>query len=88
MYPAHQNTVSATPARLAHLAGTDPLAAADWDGKLASTEVDYLAENGAELERAIERDVIAKTRLGDALGLFCKIEGESRELVEGVMGGA
>jgi transaldolase len=29
-----------TPARLAQLNKTDPLAAAKWDGKLASTDID------------------------------------------------
>ncbi|KAI9370911.1 hypothetical protein BJX61DRAFT_548654 [Aspergillus egyptiacus] len=84
-YPEHQNSVAATPPRLAHLAATDPLAAADWDGKLASTEVDYLKNSGEELEKAIKADPIATARMGDALGLFCKVEGESRALIEAVM---
>ena len=47
-------TVGPTPERLRALLSVDPLAAADWDGKLASTDMDYLANNGTELEQAIE----------------------------------
>ncbi|KAL3475978.1 hypothetical protein BJX99DRAFT_270794 [Aspergillus californicus] len=84
-YPDHQNSVSATPERLARLAKADPLAAANWDGELASTEIDYLANNGEALEKAIKADPIASARMGDALGLFVKVEGESREFIEGVL---
>ncbi|KAI0857047.1 hypothetical protein F4860DRAFT_370692 [Xylaria cubensis] len=58
-----------TPARLIELAKTDPLTA-NWDGKLASTDIDYLANNGAELEKAIEKDPIATNRLAEALKIF------------------
>jgi transaldolase len=84
-YPEHQNSVFSTPKRLQHLAAADPLAAADWDGSIASTDVDYLKHNGAELEKAIKADPIASARISDALGVFLKVEGESRELIEGVM---
>ncbi|KAL4917186.1 hypothetical protein BDW62DRAFT_184344 [Aspergillus aurantiobrunneus] len=84
-YPSHQNSAIATPKRLQHLAGTDPLAAADWDGKLASAEVDYLVGDGANLERAIQSDPIASGRMRDALGLFVKLEGESKALIEKTM---
>ncbi|RDW90546.1 uncharacterized protein DSM5745_02321 [Aspergillus mulundensis] len=84
-YPAHQNTVSSTPERLAHLAGADLLAAVDWDGRLASTTVDYLEDNGAELEAARRADPIAAGRIRDALEVFLKVEGESKELIQGVM---
>ncbi|KAL4764912.1 uncharacterized protein BDW70DRAFT_129065 [Aspergillus foveolatus] len=84
-YPEHQNSVSSTPKRLQHLAAADPLAAANWDGSIASTDVDYLKDNGAELEKAIKADPIASARISDALGVFLKVEGESRELIERVM---
>ncbi|KAI1421156.1 hypothetical protein F5Y12DRAFT_790225 [Xylaria sp. FL1777] len=58
-----------TPARLAKLLGTDPLIA-NWDGKLASTSIDYLANGGAELKKAIQSDPIATTRLAEALKIF------------------
>ena len=74
-----------TPARLQKLAKIDPLAAAEWDGKLASTNIDYLANNGAELEKAIDRDPIAKARLYDALELFKGGERHSKEQIEEAM---
>ncbi|KAL1751314.1 hypothetical protein FB107DRAFT_278777 [Schizophyllum commune] len=53
-------TIGPTPERLRALLSVDPLAAADWDGKLASTDIDYLTNNGEELEKAIERDPVTK----------------------------
>jgi transaldolase len=74
-----------TPTRLSKLSKTDPLAAAEWDGKLASTDIDYLANNGAELEKAIEADPITKTRLYDALELFKGGELRSKAAIEEAM---
>ncbi|KAK6813416.1 hypothetical protein RU639_011304 [Aspergillus parasiticus] len=82
-YPGHQNTV-ATPKRLQYLTTIDPLLTS-WDGKLASTDVDYLANNGAALEDAVKADPIAIARLGDALELFMKVESESKALIEKVI---
>lgn len=84
--PMHPyRNVGPTPTRLAKLSKTDPLAAADWDGKLASTDIDYLANNGAELEKAIEADPITKTRLFDALELFKGGELKSKAAIEEAM---
>ncbi|KAI0505985.1 hypothetical protein F5B22DRAFT_651149 [Xylaria bambusicola] len=58
-----------TPTRLAELVKIDPLMA-KWDGKLASTSIDYLVNGGAELEKAIQNDPIATNRLAYALKLF------------------
>ncbi|PSR77322.1 hypothetical protein BD289DRAFT_445513 [Coniella lustricola] len=74
-----------TPARLQKLAKVDPLAAADWDGQLASTEVDYLASGGAALHRAIEKDPIAQDRLAYALEVFSDAEERSRGKIEDVL---
>lgn len=74
-----------TPARLQKLANIDPLAAADWDGKLASTDVDYLANGGAALAEAIAKDPIATTRLKDALELFTGGEERSKSKIETVL---
>lgn len=74
-----------TPARLQELARTDPLAAADWDGQLASTEVDYLANDGSALHRAIEQDAIAQSRLAYALEIFSEAESKSRGRIEDVL---
>lgn len=75
----------AIPARLSKLSKTDPLAPAGWDGKLASTDIDYLANNGAELEKAIEADPVTKTRLFEALDLFKGGELRSKAAIEEAM---
>ncbi|GKZ21812.1 hypothetical protein AbraCBS73388_007727 [Aspergillus brasiliensis] len=79
-YPGYHNTMT-TPKRLQYLARIDPLVS-DWDGKLASTDIDYLGNNGAALEDAIKADPIATARLNDALQLFVKVENESKALIE------
>jgi transaldolase len=71
-----------TPTRLSKLSKTDPLAPADWDGTLASTDIDYLANNGAELEKAIEADPVTKTRLYEALEVFKDVELRSKAAIE------
>lgn len=71
-----------TPTRLAKVAKTDPLAPAGWNGKLASTDVDYLANGGAELEKAIEADPVTKLRLFEALELFKGGELRSKAAIE------
>ncbi|RGP67749.1 hypothetical protein FSPOR_5939 [Fusarium sporotrichioides] len=68
--------------RVIHLARTDPLAGATWDGKLPSTEVDYLVDNGAALERAIASDPITKRGLFEALEAFKENELQSRAVIE------
>jgi transaldolase len=73
------------PERLRKLAKMDPLAAADWDGKLANTDTDYLANGGVELAKAIEADPITKSRLKDALELFIGGENRSKAKVEAAM---
>lgn len=73
------------PDRLRELVGIDPLAAKDWDGKLASTEVDYLVDGGAELERAIEKDPITDTRLKESLNIFTAAENRSRVMIETIL---
>jgi transaldolase len=70
-----------TPARLADMSKSDPLDA-NWDGRVASTEIDYLADNGAALERAIEADPVTKQRLYDALEVFKVGELSSKAVIE------
>lgn len=84
--PSAYKNASPTPSRLSKVAKTDPLAAATWDGKLASTDIDYLANNGAELEKAIEADPVTKTRLFEALDLFKGGEMRSKAAIEEAMG--
>jgi transaldolase len=74
--------VGPTPERLKKLMNIDPLASAEWDGKLASTDVDYLANNGAALDEAIAKDPQSTARLQDALKLFQGGIDESRTKIE------
>lgn len=78
----------ATPERLQKLANIDPLAAADWDGKLADPKTDYLANGGIALEEAINKDPMTKSRLRDALELFIGAEMESRTKIENAIADA
>ena len=78
-------SASPTPARLQQLASVDPLAAKDWDGRLASTEIDYLANGGAELEKAIRKDPITETRLREGLEVFVAAENRSKERIEAAL---
>ncbi|CAL5873300.1 uncharacterized protein PFLUO_LOCUS7571 [Penicillium psychrofluorescens] len=83
--PAHPYKDSAlTPARLQNLAKVDPLIE-NWDGKLASTDVDYLANGGAELDKANEADPATKKRLREALELFVGMEKKSQAKIEEAM---
>ena len=72
----------ATPDRLLKIAKMDPLASAQWDGKLADPNVDYLANQGVALEEACNADPATKARLRDALELFIGAEAESRRKIE------
>lgn len=74
-----------TPERLSKLITMDPLAVAEWDGKLASTEVDYLAKGGQELDSAVEKDPITKTRLAASLDMFKDAEIKSRAKIEAIL---
>ncbi|RXG48080.1 hypothetical protein VDGE_04527 [Verticillium dahliae] len=71
--------------RLRKLLNIDPLAGPDWDGKLASTDVDYLADGGAPLQNAIEADAVTKKRLADAMALFTGGQERSRAKIEEVL---
>lgn len=77
--------VRETPERLRSLVTVDPLAAAEWDGKLARTDVDYLADEGKELDIAIEKDPITKTRLAASLEMFKDAEIKSRAKIEAIL---
>ncbi|KAM0559921.1 hypothetical protein ACHAPJ_003871 [Fusarium lateritium] len=68
--------------RIAHLAKADPLAGPNWDGKLPSTDVDYLADNGAALTKAIAADPVTKKGLYEALEAFKTNELQSKAAIE------
>lgn len=83
--PGEGSSSHATPPRLAHLATNDPLAAPGWSGELASTNVDYLAGNGAALTKAIDEDPITKRGLREALEAFKANELQSKNAIEEVL---
>ncbi|KAJ6573382.1 hypothetical protein DFH09DRAFT_915935 [Mycena vulgaris] len=70
-----------TPAHLATVSKSDPLTAS-WDGKLASTNLDYLAHGGKALAAAIEADPVTKQRLYDTLEVFKGGELSSKFIIE------
>ncbi|KAG9603132.1 aldolase, partial [Aureobasidium melanogenum] len=80
--PAHMYAGYKTPDRLAEVSRIDPLAAASIDAKIASTDVDYLANNGEELQKAIKDDPVTSQRLDDALKLFTSGLMESKAKIE------
>lgn len=71
--------------RLAQLAKVDPLAGPNWDGKLARTDVDYLADNGSALAKAIDEDSATKTGLQDSLDGFKAQELKSKAAIEEIL---
>lgn len=80
--PAHMYAGYKTPGRLAEVSKIDPLAAASIDAKIASTDIDYLANNGEELQKAIKADPVTSQRLDDALKLFTGGLLESKAKIE------
>ena len=82
--PAHVYANKMTSERLLKVSRIDPLKAAEIDGELASTDIDYLANNGAELESAIKADPITSQRLKDALELFTGGLMESKAKIEAI----
>lgn len=81
---APKNTGVPSP-RVAHLLKVDPLAGSGWDGTLASTEVDYLKDNGAALTQAIAADPFTEKGLHAALEAFKENELQSRRAIEEAM---
>lgn len=81
-YVYSQSNNGETPERFKSLINIDPLAAADWDGKLADPKTDYLANGGIALEEATNADPITKFALRDALELFIGAEMQSRDKIE------
>ena len=71
--------------RLAHLVETDSLSGPTWDGKLARTDVDYLADNGAALSEAISTDKVTERGLHEALEAFKANELQSKTAIEEIL---
>ncbi|KAJ5098126.1 hypothetical protein N7532_005127 [Penicillium argentinense] len=84
--PAHPyKSAAPTPERLKKLAQIDPLIGPNWDGRLSRTDIDYLANGGAELDKANEADPETKRRLREALTLFIGAEKRSQAKIEEAM---
>ena len=64
---------------------TDPLKSQGSTFALPSTTVDYLANNGAALEDALQKDPAGLGRLKDAIEMFVRAEAASREQIECAM---
>ncbi|UZJ55607.1 hypothetical protein CBS101457_004927 [Exobasidium rhododendri] len=71
--------------RMLALMKIDPLAPNPQEFKLASIDVDYLANQGEKLEESIAQDPQTARRLKDALDLFVGAEKECKEAIEKVM---
>ncbi|RDW57842.1 uncharacterized protein DSM5745_11360 [Aspergillus mulundensis] len=84
-YPYGSAHNGGIPARLAHLADTDPLAGRGWDAKLARADIDYLSDNGVALTETIEQDPVTARGLHEALEAFKANEVQSRVVIEEVL---
>lgn len=85
--PGDDSEGSGIPSRLAHLATIDSLTAPDWDGKFPSTDVDYLANNGEALSKAIDEDPVTRKGLHIALEEFKQNELQSKAAIEEILKG-
>ncbi|RBQ68808.1 hypothetical protein FVER14953_21004 [Fusarium verticillioides] len=77
---SHMKTGSPS-SRVAHLANIDPLAGPGWPG-LPALDIDYLADNGAALTKAIAADTFTQRGLDTALEAFKANELQSRDAIE------
>ncbi|PPJ59557.1 hypothetical protein CBER1_09799 [Cercospora berteroae] len=78
---AHAYAGWSTPERLRSVSKSDPLSIKGLPSS-ASTETDYLANDGEELQKAILGDPVTKQRLDDALALFTGGLMESKAKIE------
>ncbi|KAJ5633621.1 hypothetical protein N7528_001463 [Penicillium herquei] len=68
-----------TPDRFAHFNKIDPLAGADWDGKLADIHTDYISNDGKALVEAMQSDPAVVRKIKDVFDAF--LDGERRAQV-------
>lgn len=71
-----------TAARLQGHMRIDPLAGPTWDGKLASTSTDWLANDGEALTRAINADPAVVKKLKDVFNAFGEADDRAKEAIE------
>ncbi|KAJ5724717.1 hypothetical protein N7493_006445 [Penicillium malachiteum] len=67
------------PDRFAHFNKIDPLAGADWDGKLADIHTDYISNDGKALVEAMQSDPAVVRKIKDVFG--ASLDGERRAQV-------
>ena len=72
--------------RLQPLLITDSLRSSTGSPQQARLDVDYLANEAAELVRALENDPEGKKRLEEAIEMFVQAEQSSKDLIETVAG--
>lgn len=60
----------------------DPLAGPEWDGNFASTEVDWLADNGKALTAAMEADPAVVRKMKDVVGAFGGADDKAKLVIE------
>lgn len=82
---AFYSQLPATSTRLQPLLQTDPLKKSNDIFEPVKIEVDYLANNAAELVRALDSDPAGKRRLDDALAMFIQAEQASKTLIESLI---
>lgn len=70
--------------RLQGLTTIDPLSIDGYNEKNSRMDINYLANNGAELDRAISGDPTVQKRLDDALSVFRDVEARSKSRIEKV----
>ena len=78
--PHYENFV--TPARFQSHLTSDPLAGPNWDGKFASIDVDYVADDGKALTAAINGDVVVVKKIKDVLNAFQEADDKAKAAIE------
>ena len=80
--PKHPYAEFAIPERLKTLVTLDPLAGPEWDGHLATTHADFLANGGEKLDTFIKENVVLNKRFTDAVTFFLGAEEGAKATIE------
>lgn len=54
----------------------------DWNGQLARIDIDYISDNGKNLEEAITRDGQTAKKLREICAVFHEADEKAREAIE------
>ncbi|KAH8748899.1 hypothetical protein F5883DRAFT_633662 [Diaporthe sp. PMI_573] len=71
-----------TPERVKGHLQIDPLAGPDWNGELASTKVDWLADDGKALSEAMSADAAVVRKMADVMGAFGGADEKAKAAIE------